>query len=421
MKIAYLTSMYARASDTFIRNEVIELRRRGHEVQTFSVRRDAGSSNLSEDVLAEQRSTDYILEHGLLTLFGSAIAVLLTRPLQMLAVLQLMWRSRAGGMRAALLQILYVMEAAYLARRLLATEVQILHNHIAENSATVAMYASMLSGVPFSMTVHGPGIFFHPMAWALGEKVQRSAFTACITHFCKSQCMLFSSTEAWEKLHIVRCGVGAAFEGAQLQSLPASPRLVFVGRLCAEKGVPLLVEAVARHVAAGKRCELVLVGDGPLRADIELRIEREQLHGAIRLVGWKSSDEVRQEIEASRVLVLPSFAEGLPVVIMESLALARPVITTRIAGIPELVEDRRNGWVVSPGSVEELVQAIDEATSAPLETLKSMGQLGVQAVRQKHHLGTELTKLEALFHGVVDAGAARTSQAKSLPEGEGAS
>ncbi|MCI1004764.1 glycosyltransferase [Herbaspirillum sp. C7C8] len=402
MRIAYLTSVYARASDTFIRNEVLELRRRGHEVQTFSIRREAGDAAVSADVKSEQASTDYILENGLPRLLGVTLLTILRSPGRVLEVLKLAHRTRAGGLRPALLHVLYLIEACYLARRLTEQKIQILHNHIAENSATVAMYASMLSGIPYSMTVHGPGIFFHPVAWALGEKVQRSAFTATITHFCKSQCMLFSDVQAWSRLNVVRCGVGPAFEDAPALPIPAVPRLVFVGRLCAEKGVPLLIEAVARHVSAGKPCELVLVGDGPLRPFIEKAMVSGPLAKVIRILGWKSSAEVRAEIECSRALVLPSFAEGLPVVVMEALALSRPVISTRIAGIAELVEHDVNGWVVSPGSVDELVAAIDQATSASVERLQEMGLHGAKAVRQKHHLGTEVSKLEQLFaaHGL---------------------
>ena len=401
MRIAYLTSIYARASDTFIRNEVLELRRRGHEVHTFSIRREAGDAAVSADVKSEQASTDYILENGLPRLLGVALTTLLQSPGRVLEVLKLARRTRAAGLRPALLHVLYLIEACYLARRLREQKIEILHNHIAENSATVAMYASMLSGIPYSMTVHGPGIFFHPVAWALGEKVQRSAFTATITHFCKSQCMLFSEVEAWPRLNVVRCGVGPAFEDAPALPIPEVPRLVFVGRLCAEKGVPLLIEAVTRHVNAGKPCELVLVGDGPLRPFIEKAMAGGPLANVIRILGWKSSAEVRAEIVRSRALVLPSFAEGLPVVVMEALALSRPVISTRIAGIPELVEDGVNGWVVAPGSVDALVTAIDEVTSASVEQLQAMGQHGARAVRQKHHLGTEVGKLEQLFaaHG----------------------
>lgn len=401
MKIAYLTSQYARASDTFIRNEVVELRRRGHEVSTFSIRRDAAVGNLSEEVRTEQASTTYILEQPLLALAGALAWAMTTRPSGLVRTLRLAWQTRAKGLKGTLLQLAYVVEAAYLGRALLQKGVQILHNHIAENSANVAMLASTLSGVPYSMTVHGPGIFYHPRHWALGEKVARSAFTATITDFCRSQCMLFSEPEHWAKLHVVRCAVGPSFKQGERTAPATAPRLVFVGRLCAEKGLPILMAAVAKVLERGVAIELVLVGDGPLRPDIEAMMKAHGLGHAIKLLGWQSSEGVLRELHASRGLVLPSFAEGLPVVIMESLAMGRPVISTQIAGIPELVVPGGNGWLVPAGAVDALADAMAEVAQASPEVLKRMGQHGAQAVARLHDFATEVSKLEGLLlrHG----------------------
>jgi len=397
MKIAYFTSTYARASDTFIRSEVLELRARGHSVHTFSVRRQAQDQNVSEEVCSEQASTDYILSHGPGVLLAAFAAAALRNPRSMLQTLVLAWRTRSPGIKALLFQLIYVVEAAYLASRLRHLGIDILHNHIAESSASVAMFASQLSGVPYSMTVHGPGIFYHPLRWALPEKIRRSAFTACITHFCRSQCMVFAPPADWAKLHVVRCAMGRDFIDAAPAPIPDSPRLVFVGRLCAEKGLPVLVEAVARLVEQGGRCELALVGDGPLRADIERIIRDRGLKASIRLLGWKSSGEVRAELENSRALVLPSFAEGLPVVIMEALALGRPVVTTTIAGVPELVRNGENGWLVPAGSVADLVLALRDVISADPARLTQMGRLGSARVAEAHRLEREVDKLEDLF------------------------
>ncbi len=401
MKIAYLTSIYARASDTFIRNEVIELRARGHEVFTFSIRREANDQNVSTEVAAEQSTTDYILEKSPLTLILTFFAVFFKSPFQILSAFKLAWKTRALGLRGAFLQLAYLVEAAYLAHRMQAVGIEIVHNHIAENSANVAMLSSAMSGIPYSMTVHGPGIFFHPKHWALGEKIARSAFTATITSFCKSQCMLFSDAQFWHKLHIVRCSVGKSFDVSNIQPIPEAPRLVFVGRLCAEKGLPILVEAVAQHVEAGGKCELVLIGDGPLRKEIETIIERRKLQGAIKILGWKGSVEVRAEIERCRALVLPSFAEGLPVVIMEAFALGRPVVTTQIAGIPELVIDQVNGWLVPAGSVERLVQALGQVTMATPSAIQQMGERASVRLRELHDFNTEVDKLESLFKAAI--------------------
>jgi colanic acid/amylovoran biosynthesis glycosyltransferase len=405
MKIAYLTSFYARASDTFIRNEVVELRARGHTVHTFSIRR-ASDPHLSQEVLAEQATTDYILSHGAGVLLVAILQQTLGHPVATIKACKLAWKTRSPGTTSTLRQLAYLTEAAYLAGRLRRLGVQLLHNHIAENSATVAMLASEMSGVPFSMTVHGPGIFYHPLNWALPEKIRRSAFTACISHFCRSQCMLFTSPEDWSKLRIVRCAVGRGFETRSLTPIPAAPRLVCVGRLYAEKGLLVLVEAVAQYVQRGGQCEVVLIGDGPLRASIERMIADRGLQRSIVLRGWQSSAAVADELRRSRAMVVASFAEGLPVVVMEALAMGRPVVSTAIAGIPELVEPGKSGWLVPAGSVDDLAAAIGEVARAESARLEEMGRYGAGQVALLHNLDREVDTLEALFRDVVERSSA---------------
>ena len=159
----------------------------------------------------------------------------------------------------------------------------------------------------------------------------------------------------------------------------------------------MLVEAAARLAAEGAKFEIVLAGDGPLRAPIEDRIRRAGLEGRVRVAGWMSASQVRDEILRSRALVLPSFAEGLPVVIMEALALGRPVITTSVAGTPELVTAGQTGWLVPAGSVEALVDALREALSAPTARLAEMGRKGAALVALNHDAREEARKLTRLF------------------------
>ncbi|WP_326533325.1 glycosyltransferase [Pseudorhodoferax sp.] len=397
MRIAYFTNVYARASDTFIRNEVLELRARGHVVETFSIRRAAADAAVSAEVAAEQATTCYILSVPKARLAATIVRTAATRFGPVVRALALAMRISPAGLRARTMHVFYWLEAVYLAHCLRARGIELLHNHIAENSATVAMLAAQIAGVPFSMTVHGPGIFFHPRFWALGEKIARAAFTACITDFCKSQCMLHSDMRHWARLAVVRCGVGRQFEQLAQVPVPQAPRLLFVGRLCEEKGLPLLVEAVARLVQSGARCELAIVGDGPLKGYLERFIADRGLADAIVLLGWRDSAGVAQELNRSRALVLPSFAEGLPVVIMEAMAMGRPVVTTAIAGIPELVRDGHNGWMVPAGAVDALGDALREVVQADAARLDEMGRAGMRMVREQHSVGTEVGKLEAQF------------------------
>jgi glycosyltransferase involved in cell wall biosynthesis len=174
---------------------------------------------------------------------------------------------------------------------------------------------------------------------------------------------------------------------------------VCIGRLAPQKGQAILVQAAAKLAAEGRDFELTLVGDGPLRAALEGMSKTLHLNGQINITGWMSGAQVRHQLEQSRAMVLPSFAEGLPVVIMESLALGRPVISTHVAGIPELVQDGVNGWLVAPGDVDALADAMRKVLVADSKTLAGMGAAGARRVAQRHNITTEASKLKALFEG----------------------
>jgi glycosyltransferase involved in cell wall biosynthesis len=401
LTLGYLTSVYARASDTFIRNEVLELRRRGHVVRTYSIREPEEEQLVSDEIRSERETTLYILPGHARGAVLAALWLLLTRPARTLATFALGWRTGARGVRARSLQLAYFLEACFLATRLRADGVRHLHVHLEEQPATVGMLAAALSGVPFSMAVHGPYIFRAPVAWALGEKIARAAFTTCISEFTRSQCLLHAPLAAWPKLHLVRCAPHPSFLDAEPPPLPAERRLLWVGRVCEEKGVPVLIDAAARLAREGLEFELELIGDGPLLSEVRARIEREGLERRVRTLGWAGSDAVRARLGAARVLVLPSFAEGLPVVIMEALALARPVISTYVAGIPELVEPGLDGWLVPAGSAEALTTAMRAAIQSSTTELERLGRAGRARVLERHHVRTEVERLLALFQASV--------------------
>jgi glycosyltransferase involved in cell wall biosynthesis len=395
--VAYLTSFYARAGDTFIRREVEELRRLGWTVHTFSIRRADEGEGVSEEILREQRSTTYLLEQGGWKLAAAFFRRAVRSPRRMMRAVSQARAIRWPGLRSWIWHWVYLVEASYLAEQLERRGVGLLHNHISMNSATVALLASTLAAVPFSMTVHGPHDFLAAEHWGLGAKISAAAATVCISDFGKSQCMLFSRPGSWDRLHVVRCGLDGSFLDATTVPLPLAPRLVCVGRLGPEKGQLLLVRAAAILRDRGIAAEIVLVGDGPSRRDIEEEAARLGVRDRIRLEGWQGSSQVRRSIEESRALVLPSLAEGIPVVLMEALALRRPVISTYVGGIPELVRPGENGWLVPAGSVEELARALAEALRAPPEELDRMGSRGRALVLERHDLSREVRKLAEIL------------------------
>jgi glycosyltransferase involved in cell wall biosynthesis len=399
MRIAYLTSSYARAGDTFIRLEVRLLRRRGHEVLTYSVREPADTELVGEEIRRERAGTDYILRAGFWKLLSATGREFARAPARFVGTLGLALRTRPPGLRGLVKGLAYFVEGAYLAGRVREGRIEHLHNHIAENSASVAMLAAVLSGVPYSLAIHGPSEFDRPYELALGEKIRRARFVTVISQYTKSQVMRFCSEDDWPKLHVVRCGLDAEFLDARPPGLPQENRFVCVGRLTPVKGQHLLIEACAKLRESGIDFELEVVGDGELRGRVERAIAKGGLETCVRLSGWKDSQGVRESIEQARVFVLPSFSEGLPVVIMEALALGRPVISTYIAGIPELVRSGENGWLIPAGSVEELTEAMRDASRRTTAQLEEFARAGVARVRAQHDGEAEVARLEALLTG----------------------
>ncbi len=239
-----------------------------------------------------------------------------------------------------------------------------------------------------------------------------------ISHFTRSQLCRWTATADWPRIHVVRCGLDDVFLGTPGVPVPARPRLVSVGRLAEQKGQLLLVEAAHRLRERVPDFELVIVGDGPLRGELERLIDRYGLADRVRITGFLDNRTVRRELQAARALVLPSFAEGLPVVIMEALALGRPVIATYIAGIPELVEPGRNGWLVPAGAVEPLVEAMAEALTADPQDLDRLGHAGAARAATQHDAAAEAGKLAGLLAGQGSADE-RPAQAGRQPPGCG--
>ncbi|MCO5165844.1 MAG: glycosyltransferase family 4 protein [Planctomycetes bacterium] len=398
-RIAYLVNQYPKGSHTFIRREIVGLEARGVPVERFSIRSLEGRLVDARD-LEERRRTCVLLEQGLPAILAATAACALARPLAFARALGLAVRVGWRSDRGLLLHLVYLAEACLLRRELRARGVEHVHAHFGTNPATVAMLCHALGGPPFSFTAHGPEEFDKPDLLALADKIRRAEFVAGVSSFGRSQLYRRCAPEDWRKVQVVHCGVDASFLEAPHVPAPRAPRLVCVGRLCEQKGQLLLVEAAARLVREGVDLRLVLVGDGELRQPIEARLRREGLERHVEITGWASGERVREELQAARAMVLPSFAEGLPVGVMEALALGRPVISTYVAGIPELVTPDC-GWLVPAGSVDALVEAMREALLAAPSTLDAMGRAGRERVRARHDAERIAVRLGDLFRDCV--------------------
>ncbi len=401
-RVAYLVNQYPKVSHSFIRREILALERQGVEVLRFALRGWGAELADAEDV-AERDRTRYVLRGGLLPLLGVLVTAVLTSPARFFHALALAFRLSRGAVRSFPYHLGYLAEACRLLQWLRQSDAEHLHAHFGTNSAEIALLCHTLGGPPYSFTVHGPEEFDRPEALHLRDKVAGAAFVVAVSSYGRAQLMRWSAAGDWPRIKVVHCGIDAGFREAPVSRVPDVPRLVCVGRLCEQKGQVLLVEAVAQLAARGVPCELVLAGDGEMRPDVEAAVARHRLGDRVRITGWVDGVRVRAEILGARALVLPSFAEGLPVVIMEALALRRPVLTTFVAGIPELVRDGENGWLVPAGDLQALARAVADVLACPPETLTRMGECGRARVMERHAIDTEAAKLAEHFRQVAIA------------------
>jgi colanic acid/amylovoran biosynthesis glycosyltransferase len=400
MRIAYLINQYPKVSHTFIRREILALERRGFEVMRIALRGWDGDVVDNEDQRERER-THYVLRDGLVPLILALLRMLLAQPARSIKAFALAWRMAYPTDRPFPLHFAYLAEACRLAFWLRSSGVQHLHAHFGTNSAEVAMLAHVLGGPPWSFTVHGPEEFDKPQFIGLAEKIRRCAFAIAISSFGRSQMYRTVDHKYWHKIHVVRCGLEPSYFAGAPSSSPKSQKLVCVGRICEQKGQLLLVDAVRLLCERGVDVSLTLAGDGELRLAIEELVQRYQLEKNINITGWLSSDGVRNELIGARALVLPSFAEGLPVVIMEAMALRRPIISTFVAGIPELVTEGDHGWLVPAGDVEALAEAIHSCLETNPDILEKMGFSAFDKVVKSHDVDKEAAKLAALFEASV--------------------
>ncbi len=406
LRVAYLVNQYPKVSHTFIRREIAALERQGVEVQRLAIRGWDAEVSDPEDV-AERERTRYVLQGGAASALLFGLGWLLRHPREAAAGLRLAWALARRADRPWPWHLVYLLEACRVVAWLQEAGAQHLHAHFGTNSAEVAALAQALGGPGYSFTAHGPEEFDKPERLGLGLKLAHAAFVVAISSFGRSQLWRWARPEHWHKVQVVHCGLEPGFFQAP-EPAPATPvpRLVCVGRICEQKGQLLLVQAAQALAAQGLAFELVLAGDGEMRAQVEQAVKAAGLRAQVRITGWISSAQVKAELLAAQALVLPSFAEGLPVVLMEAMALGRPVISTYIAGIPELVRDGVDGWLVPAGDVQALAQAMRACLQATPQQLASMGQAAYTRVLARHAVDTEAAKLKALFEQACGGGAA---------------
>ena len=396
-RIAYLVSEYPAPSHTFIRREIAALRRAGLDMATFSIRPARGAPASEQDRI-DRAETRAVLGLSPFVYLRAVVGAFAANPLRTWATLRLALRHRAPGAKALVWALFHFVEAALLAGLLRRAGATRLHSHFANSGATVGLLAAHLAGLPWSMTLHGISETDYPAGLMLADKVHRAEFVACASWFMRAQAMRVADHADWPKLHIVRCGVDLSAMPQPRDASEGPARFVCVGRLSNEKGHRGLIEAFALVGRESPGVRLDLVGDGPLRGELEALVERQGLADRVTLHGALSESETLAQIAAADILVLPSFMEGLPLVIMEAMALAKPVIASGVAGIPELVRDGENGILFPASHWRALADAMLTLAGDPA-LRRRLGAAGKAAVVEEFAIDRAVQPLIALFDG----------------------
>jgi colanic acid/amylovoran biosynthesis glycosyltransferase len=402
VRIAYVCSRYPAVSHTFIQREVAALRGFGLDVDTVAIRRAAPEEVLSRADRAEADATYAILPVRPWHL-ARAHANALRYPRAWRATLVRALKLAPRGLRGRLWQLFYFGEAVVLWDRARRRGVGHLHAHFANVGSDVALLAATLGREAgrgpryWSMTMHGSTEFYDVSAFRLAEKVRDARFVACVSDFTRSQLMLHTEEEHWHKLALVRCGVDPqAFGAVARDGASGALRVLVVGRLVPGKGYSLLLEALADVVARGHDVTLEIVGEGPAGDALRSRAAALGVDGRVRWLGAVGQDEIRRHYERADAFCLPSFAEGVPVVLMEAMAVQLPVVATRIAGIPELIEDGVGGLLVAPARADELADALARLAASP-DLRERLGRAGREAVIAGYDAGRWARALKELL------------------------
>lgn len=374
-RLGYLCSEYPAVSHTFVLREVEALRRRGAEIETFSIRPTRPDQLLSAADREAAATTTSILPPSPARLGAAHLRLLRRSPVAYLKAARLAMDLAPDGFRARLWQTFYLAEAVQLWAECEARGIRHVHAHLANVAADVALLTAAIGSAvtprrpwSWSFTMHGPTEFSDVRRYRLAEKAGRAAFVVCISEFARSQLMLLLQPESWGRLRVVHMGVPVTeFKP------PTRPRstaeeereILYIGRLVPEKGQAVLLEAVAGLVRRGHPLRLTIAGEGPTRASLEELAAELGIAPRVTFLGAVGQDRLRELYEAATIFCLPSFAEGVPVVLMEAMAMGVPVVSTQIAGIPELIEHGRGGLLAAPGSAPDLSGCLERLLAEP--------------------------------------------------------
>ena len=410
-RVAYLLSRYPAVSHTFFLKEVLGLRERGLDVRVASINSpDRARRDLPDVEAAEADQTYYVKSRGTAKVAVQLLGIAFRNPGVTMRGLGAALHLGGWDIKARAYALFYLAEALLVGQWMRRQALNHLHVHFGGPVATVGMITAQAWNVPWSVTLHGPDEFFDQEAFYLRQKIESASFIVCISDFCRSQVLRVAPTLSDSRLEVVRLGVDCAAlqPASQLQdpNSVATAGLVCTGRMVAAKGHRILLEALAPLIAEGIELTCTLIGDGPERSALEALSARLGISGQIRFLGAQAHHATLAEVAQADVFVLASFAEGLPVALMEAMALGVPCVSTTIAAIPELIEDGENGFLVSPSNVEALSGAL-RSLAKDKDLRRKLGQQARVTVEARYNLGRNLDLLASTWRRRLGVGTER--------------
>lgn len=357
-KLAYLVSCYPTLSHTFILRELDELRHAGFEIEVCSIRRPKHPDLLGKREQEEVVLTEYLIGPGLGRRLAKSLVFACKHPTSITKMIRATCAMYANGSHRGIKTIFHLVEAIVLTEHLTRKGIRHIHNHFGNSAGTVAYLASTSGKVEYSLSIHGPDVFDESKVELFPEKLKSATFVRSISQYCENEVRKAASGAILPPSYIVKCGVDSGRYHNTEHLHTSVPTILCVGRLCEAKSQHLLLLVSRMLLNDGFEHRVVLIGEGPTRDKLERMIEELDLSSVVEMRGGMDQDQVRQAYKKAEIFVLPSQAEGIPIVLMEAMAMELPVISTSVAGIPELIEDGISGLLFESGSALELKSQI---------------------------------------------------------------
>jgi len=412
--IAYILPRFPVLTQTFVLYEILALQEGGISIDVFPLLRERPKV-LHPEVKQLVEEAHY---HGAMSpkVLLANLTFVARRPRTyfrtLLEVVRGSWKSwkyLLGGLAMFPKSVLFAIE---IQKR----GITHIHAHFSNHSALSALVVHRLSGIPFSFTAHGSDL--HIDRCMLRQKVDAAVFVVAISEYNRRMIVQESGPEAGAKVHVIHCGIDMTFfKPVSERRQDGALGIVCVGSLLEVKGHTYLIEACRQLRNSGVKFYCHLVGDGPLRPELQRQIEKASLRDKVLMRGALPRTEVLELLRGSDVIVQPSVQtaagsrEGIPVALMEGMALGLPAVASRLSGIPELVEHGKSGLLVAPRNSGEIAEALCTLAADP-DLRGRLGRAGREKVGREFDLRMNaaiFSRLLTSSSGAVMAEAAETA------------